>query len=283
MTAWSKKWLALALTWLIVAIPMQAPAQDKPIQSHCQVAMAGLSGDGRDYYDNFVFTRQPKEAASIASAPLPNAVSIFVVAPTDANQYRNIFRQTGSNATHPGDLTQAQSSELTSVQVSLKQTLGRDHPDDLSGKSVESRIKADTSSFVIVVGHNDKGQFRFADGTETTIDSMAQAARPDQRLIFISCEAARHLTQPNAVGARRELTYPEAFQIAKNIETYIAGIPAGLSLDAVKQRLESTETNIGVKYQVKYFLMKAACFGGTVIVVALLITLLDPCLHKDKC
>lgn len=283
MTAWPRKSLALALAWLIVALPMQAPAQDKPIQSHCQVAMAGLTGDGSDYYDNYLFTHLPKQAVGIASVPLPNAVSTFVVAPTDAKQYRNIFRPTGANAAHPQDLTQAQATELTSVQVSLKQTLGRDRPDDLSDKSVEARIKADPSSFLIVVGHNDKGQFRFADGTETTIDLMAQAARPDQRLIFISCEAARHLTQPNAVGVRRELTYPEAFQIAKSIETYIASIPAGLSLDAVKQRLESTETNIGVKYQVKYFLMQAACFGGTAIVVALLITLLDPCLHKDKC
>jgi len=29
--------------------------------------------------------------------------------------------------------------------------------------------------------------------------------------------------------------------------------------------------------------MKAACTGGAIVVVALLITLLDPCLHKDKC
>jgi hypothetical protein len=283
MIAWLKKLLALALTWLIVVLPVQTPAQNKPLQSHCQVAMAGLTGDGRDYYDNYLFTHLTEQVASIASASLPNAVSVFVVAPTDATQYRNIFRPTDTNTTHPADLTQAQASELTSVQASLKQTLGRDRPDDLSDKSVEARIKGDPSSFVIVIGHNDKGQFRFADGSETTIDLMAQAARPNQRLIFISCEAAGHLTQPNAAGAHRDLTYPEAFQIAQIMKTYIAGIPAGLSLDAVKQRLESAEATIGVKYQVKYFVMKAACFVGSAIVVALLITLLDPCLHKDKC
>ena len=283
MTAWLRKSLALALTWLLVSVPLQAPAQDKPIPSHCQVTMAGLTGDGRDYYDNFLFTHPPQQAAGVASAPLPNTVSTFIVAPTDAKEYRNIFIATSGNGTQPADLTQAQASELTSVKASLKQTLGRNRPDDLSDKSVEARIKADPASFVIVVGHNEKGEFRFADGTQTTIDVMAQSARPDQRLIFISCEAAEHLTQPNAVGARRDLTYPEAFQIAKSIETYIAGIPAGLSLDAVKQRLESTEASIGVRYQVKYFLMKAACFGGTAIAVALLITLADPCLHKDKC
>jgi len=283
MIAWPRKSLALALTWLIVALPTQAQAQEKSIQSHCQVAMASLTSDGRDYYDNYLFSHPPEQVISIARAPLPNAVSTFIVAPTDAKQYNDIFRPAGANAAHPGDLTPAQASELTSVQVSLKQTLGRDSPDDLSGKTIEAKIKTDPSSFVIVIGHNDKGMFRFVDGTETTFDLMAQAARPDQRLIFISCGAARHLTQPNAVGVRRDLTYPEAFQIARSIETYIAGIPAGLSLDAVKRQLETTETNIGTKYQVKYFLMQAACIGGTAIVVALFISLSDPCLHKDKC
>ena len=283
MTPWLRKSLAFALSWVMVALPLQVPAQDKPIPSHCQVALAGITGDGRDYYDNFVFTHAPQPAAAIASAALPNSVSTLVAAPTTASEYRNIFLPASRPGSHPADLTQAQMSELTSFQTSLKQTLGRDTPDSLADTSIEARIKADPSAFVIVVGHNDKGQFRFANGTETTIDSMAQAARPGQRLIFISCEAAKHLTQSNAVGVRRELTYPEAFQIAKNIETFIAAIPAGLSLDAVKQRLESTESSMGLKYQVKYFLMKAACTGGTLIVVALLITLLDPCLHKDKC
>jgi hypothetical protein len=283
MTVWLRKSLAVTLGWLLFAMSLPVPAQDKGIPSHCQVAMAGITGDGSDYYDNFLFTHPPKDAEVIASAALPNAVSTFVVAPTDAKEYQNIFRPTAGTTKHPADLTQAQVSELTSVQASLKQTLGRDGPDDLTDKSIEARIKADPAAFVIIVGHNDRGQFRFADGSETTIDLMAKAARPDQRVIFISCEAARHLTQPNAVGARRELTYPEAFQIAKSIETYIAGVPAGLSLDAVKLRLGNTEATVGAKYQVKYFLMKAACAGGTLIVVALLITLFDPCLHKDKC
>jgi hypothetical protein len=283
MTSWLSKTLALALSWVMVALPLHVPAQDKPIPSHCQVAMAGLTGDGRDYYDNFVFTHVPQPAAVIASASLPNSVSTLVAAPTTAAEYRNIFLPTSRSGSPPAQLTQAQVSELSSFQASLKQTLGRDHPDNLSKTSIEAQIKADRSAFVVVVGHNDKGRFRFADGTQTTIDSMAEAARPDQRLIFISCEAAKHLTQPNAVGVHRELTYPEAFQIAKNIETYIAGIPAGLSVNAVKQRLESAESSIGVKYQVKYFLMQAACTAGTLIVVALIISLLDPCLHKDKC
>lgn len=283
MIAWPRKILSLALACLIVVSPMEALGQDKPVRSHCQVALAGLSGDGSDYYDNYLFTHLPKQAESVARARLQNTVSTFVVAPINADQYRNIFHYTGRSAKHAGDLTQAQASELVALQVSLKQTLGRDHPDDLSADSVEARIKADPSSFVMVVGHNDKGQFPFANGPGTTIDLMAQAARPDQRLIFISCGAAKHLTQPNAIGTRRDLTYPEAFQIAKNIETYITSLPAGLSLDDVKHRLQSAETKIGVNYRVKYFVMKAACAGGTAIVVALLITVLDPCLHKDKC
>jgi hypothetical protein len=283
MAPWLRKSMASALTWLLIALPLHAPAQDKPVQSHCQVAMAGITGDGRDYFDNFLYTHPLQQAASIASAHLPNAVSTFVVAPTNVEQYRNIFQSSGGNSAPPGDLTQAQASELKSVQSSLKQVLGRDRPDDLTNNSFAARIKADRAAFVLVVGHNDKGRFRFADGSETAIDLIAQAARPDQRVIFISCEASSHLTQPNAAGTRRELTYPEAFQIAKSIQTYIESMPAGLSLDAVKQRLESAETNAEFKYQVKYFVMKAACAGGTAILVALFISLLDPCLHKDKC
>jgi hypothetical protein len=283
MTAWLRKSLAGGLSWLLVALPLQAPAQNKPIPSHCQVAMADITGDNGDYYDNFLYTHPPQDAASIVSAHLRNSVTTFVVAPTNAEQYRNIFKPSGSKAAHPGDLTQAQASELKTVQSSLKEVLGRDRPDDLSDNSVAARISADTAAFVLVVGHNDKGRLQFADGSETTIDLVAKAARPDQRVIFISCEAARHLTQPNAAGTRRELTYPEAFQIAKNIQTYIQDLPSGLSLDSVKQRLESSEANIGFEYQVKYFVMKAACAGGAAIVVALFISLLDPCLHKDKC
>lgn len=285
MTGWFRKSVSLVLTWFLVTLPIQAPAQDKPIQSHCNALLSGLGrgSHGDDYYDDWVFHNAPKEAATVVSTVLPNTVATFIVSPTNEEEYHKIFKPDSPTSNQTENLTQTQASELRSVKASLKDTLGRDRPDDLSGNSVAARIRAAPASFVIVVGHNDKGDFRFPDGTSTTIDSMAQAARPDQRLIFISCRAAEYLTQPNSAGARRELTYPEAFRIAKSIENQIAAIPVGLSIDGVKQRLESTEASIGVQYQVTYFLMKAACALGAAIVVALFISLADPCLHKDKC
>jgi len=281
--AWLRQSIALGLVWLLVAVPVQAPAQEKQVRSHCQVAMESLFGDGSDYFDDFVFPHVPQESASVADTHLPNAVSTFVVAPMSSEQYRNIFRSSGEGDSQNTELTQSQVSELNTVQASLKKILGRISSDDLNDKSFAARIKADPAAFVLLVGHNDKGRFRFADGSDTTIDLIAQAARPDQRVIFISCQASEHLSGPNAAGTSRELTYPEAFEIAKSIQTYIKGVPDGLSLQAVKRQLEDTEANIGFKYKVKYFLMKAACAGGTVIVVALLISLADPCLHKEKC
>jgi hypothetical protein len=86
-----------------------------------------------------------------------------------------------------------------------------------------------------------------------------------------------------AAGVSTDLTYAQAFELAARIQNVIEGNKGEISLAAVKTQLQKATSDVQFKHEIGYFIMKAACVGGTLVLVALVISALDPCQHDKNC
>jgi hypothetical protein len=77
------------------------------------------------------------------------------------------------------------------------------------------------------------------------------------------------------------LTYDRAFAIASHITDFIKNATGPVSLNEIKAETEGTTTGVGAGLAISFFIMKALCAGGALIVVGLIIHQLDPCKDKD--
>jgi hypothetical protein len=80
----------------------------------------------------------------------------------------------------------------------------------------------------------------------------------------------------------REVTYREAFDVASRISTFIKEADGLVSLTEVQTQLTKDVEGTQKKHQIAFFVMKAACTGAAIVVVALIIRELDPCKYRDK-
>ena len=286
---------SLTITLLFAFCNLQASSlQENPgsesrrIETHCNEMMSYLGKDPK-YVKRFYFAEIPPPASKVAETPLRSTVHTFVVAPTTTAEYSTIFaRESGTSSNKkPIPITAAQSDEVATIQVQLKTILKREGVDSqLNEKSVGSAIKDSQASYIILIGHNEEGWFRFLDGSRILLDEIVSSARSDQRVILLSCGSSQRMSKQSAemaAGVSADLTYAQAFELAARIQKVIESSKGEISLGAVKTQLQKATSDIQFKHEIGYFIMKAACFGGTLILVALVISALDPCHHDKNC
>jgi hypothetical protein len=266
---------------LLLAIPRRAVPQDegRSITTPCNAHLAALSETGPHAYEkHFEWAKTPSAAKEFAEKALPNTVDLIAVAPVTAEDYQTIFR----TSQKPVQVTEAQRKEIESVQNALKADFGRDEGDRAFNKADYKKVvQAKTASYVIVIGHNENGMLRLLDGNLLYLDEIVASARPEQRIILISCDSAGHVSNAQIAGTvGREVTYGEAFTIASGIMKFIRGAGRSVALSDVQAEL--AEQGVSNAQKVAFFVMKAVCAGGALIVVALIIRQLDPCNDKDS-
>src|SRR5580693_1973117 len=127
-----------------------------------------------------------KNAEEIANAAVSNAllkptIDTFLIAPTTFAEYIRIF---GANESNPQDLTMAQSAEIRRIRRQMQTDFGQAAGNrDLNSKTFSRTIANSQSSFILILGHNDEGSFRFLDGTNALLDDLVTASKPNQRMI----------------------------------------------------------------------------------------------------
>jgi hypothetical protein len=273
---------ASVLSLLLVGFPqgtLSSQEDARSITTPCNAHLASISETTPHAYEkHFEWAKTPSAATEFASKPLPNTVELIAVAPVTAQDYRAIFGH-GKTATK-ANITEAQRKELEGVQKTLRADFARDEGDRAFNKADFKRVvQAKTASFVIVIGHNEGGMLRLLDGGVLYLDEIVASARPEQRIILISCDSASRVYNTQVVGTiEREVTYDEAFGIARGIMKFIEETGGPISLSDVQAEL--AKQGVSTTHEVAFFIMKAVCFGASLIVVALIIRELDPC--KDK-
>jgi predicted protein tyrosine phosphatase len=264
--------LAIPLTATLILTSGPARGQTKkppPIYSECGWLLETFNDRNYDPLKSFTYSTPPaEEVQSFATAPQAAKSELFIVAPTSEEEIKAIYGVK--------DVSTQDSAQLPLIAASMKKSLRRSDPDrDLTRENFESRIVASSAPFIFLVGHNDRGQFRFANGKSGDLMSLTEAAmRHGKRLIVISCKTSDHLTSEASVGTQRDLTYPEAFEITRRMQAHLASLPSA-SLASLKANLEKTETAVHRKSEVKYYVVHA-CHGiAGIAAIALIISLLD--------
>jgi len=275
-----RKLTAVLLAFVILLAPsftLAGQDDEREVTIPCNARLASLSDNSPFAYEKyFEWEKAPKVADADASAKLPNTVALIAAAPVTAKDYKTIF--SGGKADGGAGVTEAQQQEIEAVHATLKAKFGKDEGDrDFSGKNYEKMLRAQSASFLIVVGHNEGGYMHLLDGGKVFLDHIAAAARPDQRVIMISCDSASYVSSPAAATINGKITYDRAFAIASHITDFIKAAKEPVALTDIKAELEENPTGVGAGLAISLFIMKALCTGGGLIVVGLLIRQLDPC------
>jgi hypothetical protein len=72
-------------------------------------------------------------------------------------------------------------------------------------------------------------------------------------------------------ATQSDLTYAEAFEVARIIQNYVASVGPQVSLETIRQTPRSAESKNAFKYKVGVFVTKAARATGEIILIALVI------------
>jgi hypothetical protein len=273
---------ALLLSFVLTfGQPSDLAAQaGRTVSTPCLAHMATLGSNTPGEYESyFAWSRTPVLAAQFAQAKLPNTVETIAEAPVTASEYRTIF----PNSKSPTDVTALQDKEIQKVKADLTQKLGKSHGDsDFNSDNFKSAVQSKKASFVIVIGHNEGGRLKMLDGHSVYLDEIVASARPDQRIILISCDSANHVSNQKVVGTiNRRVTFEEAIGIADRISNFIKGAGDTVSLSDVQSRLTKDES-LTKTQKVAFFIMKSVCMSAGIILVAILIYELDPCHDKTS-
>ena len=275
-----RKLIVVLLSFIILIMPgyfLAGQTERQEVTTPCNAHLASLSDNSPHAYEKyFEWTTTPRVAVDVANAKLPNTVDVIAVAPVTAKDYTTIFPHDDKDAIQT--VTQAQQTEIEAVQSTLKATFGKDQGDrDFNDKNYKQILQTKSSSFLIVIGHNEHGMMHMLDGTTLYLDEIATAGRPDQRVILISCDSADYVSSENAAAINGKLTYEQAFQIADHLSNFIKAAGGPVSLTQIKKELTRTVDEAGTGYKVSLFIVKVACGVGAAIAVGLIIRAADPC------
>src|SRR5581483_2439674 len=142
-------------------------------------------------------------------------------------------------------------------------------------KAFTDALENASDNFIVIVGHNDRGRFRFPDGTYKELPVLAQmAVQAHKRVIFISCNTKGVL--PGVPGTAGLLTYDEALHVADHLRGAIgqrqrAG--RSLSLSDVTQFIQGDLDQAQGQYKsrghVYYIVCTAGAVGGILVLNSL--------------
>ena len=274
---------AILLSAALLFEPAFAQQSEGNITTPCNAHLGSLTDTAPHAYEKyFEWAKVPEAAAKFANERLPNTVETIAIAPVTPDEYNAIFGSGKDKAAQ--SLTEAQQKEIETVQETLKEKFHKDHGDrDFDEKGYKKVLQDEASSFVIVIGHNEHGMLRLLDGNLVFLDDIVAGARPNQRVILISRDSAKHTSNKElAATINREVTYDEAFEIAGRVSTFIKGAGGPVSLVEIQSQLTKDAESTQTKHKIAFFVMKAVCGIGTAIVVALIIRALDPCKDGDS-
>jgi hypothetical protein len=140
---------------------------------------------------------------------------VYAAIPTDEKEFRGVFGVNPSIA----ELGQAQAARNLLKTNNIKTTLGEDV--DFSRFLAQS-----PSKLISVIGHNEGGLLRIAEGVSVRLSDMVKACEEAAKLcVFFSCRAQdyfRTFKASNGLGARFDLTFREASQAVVQLDGYIA-------------------------------------------------------------
>lgn len=218
-------------------------------------------------------------------------VEAHLAIPSTPLQYQAVF---GSRPTAHA------TNEMRKAASEAEGQFGLSTPDVfLSSKTFADVVKATSAQYFVVVGHNANGEFTFLDGSRKPIREMIQDVAEHGKVpIFVSCKAKQVIEQSKgstpsgegmdksgalpmttevtarAAGTAGMLTLSQGVLIAKAITVFIQK-NGSASPAQVARMLERLEVASSRRLQVRLYVQRGSVLGGSLIVVAIVVYLLQ--------
>jgi hypothetical protein len=153
---------------------------------------------------------------------------------------------------------------------------------DVTAENFDEKVKAVQGAFIILIGHNDNGNFVFVNGSKRDISDLANTCGASGKLcIFIACRSQESILAGAALGLRHEVTFAEGTEIAKTVMAVLTRNAAtGMSAEELTNYLRQTERKAHFRYQTKYLIFKGCGAALGLMVIALVSYGFDDCKGK---
>jgi len=241
------------------------------IRSQCDLHLSYL-GDKYDVTEVIGFTTPPASALVEASRGLPSAVNTVVIAPTNVDEYNKMF---------PTSATSGNVEEIRDIAGRLQQ-MSLAAASDWNRDNFEARLKQSKASYIILVGHNDGGNFIFNNGSNLLLaDMVVTASEQKKRLIVLSCRAKNYVPK-GTPATSGEISYPEALVIADKVSKFIESRNGDTSLSEINSQLTPIEDQATQHFKWKYIIVAGCKAAVSGVAIALLVYALSDDDKKKK-
>lgn len=216
----------------------------------------------------FLFASSPRAVEADVSKPEEPSVSILFALPQSDKEYQLIFPDKPLNS--------ARRQEIASTNTFIGERLPElKDPARVTSESFDKWLDNAPGHFVIVVGHNNNGDFVFPDGSHYSLQGISEeCAARQKRPVLISCQARKRLPPRSraAYATNRDVTMREGAELAvltANILTSRGDRP--ISLADFKTAIEKVDLSTGRKHAVAFVALHAchalagAAFAGLII------------------
>ncbi|MEV6715885.1 hypothetical protein AB0M48_28030 [Lentzea sp. NPDC051208] len=152
----------------------------------------------------------------------------YASAPRSADEYHNIFGKQTENPREIEDvLRRTESSGFTIPLATRTKTAAQKVLDDFAQQE---------SGYMILIGHNDKGMFRFPD---TSSFDLRSVSNPKATLVVISCESYLYASR-TSIGVPSELIYEVAYSTQAKFVARINAATPPVSRSAAQTMLDES-------------------------------------------
>ena len=222
-----------------------------------------------------VFAAPPAGFLSEARRKYPNTVSLLFHLPLDTADYQAVFGTRKS-------ISPIVTKELREAQDGLGRLGIGDPRRDVTSENFDTEVKSVPGAFVILVGHNENGEFVFVNGSRRGLADLANGCRAAQRFcIFVSCRSQEFLSASGAIGLKHEVSFNEGIYIARQLTAAIdSEATKELSATNVASKLRDIEKKAHFRFQTRYLILKGCGTAVGLMVIALVLYELDDCKGK---
>jgi prepilin-type processing-associated H-X9-DG protein len=202
--------------------------------------------------------RHSASAASQAKVEREATSAIMSQVPMSQGDFRAVFYLERNLSA--GELAEIESLQRFSTARGIDVV-----PTVKSNGGFASYLEKEGAANVIVVGHNDKGNFVFLDGSRTHLWSLTEECEKARKnCIFVSCRSSSVLER-GVVGVKRDLTLEEGIYIADRLQAWLKEQKGSVTVEQMAAQMSSIETKAYLKYHVSFIVMKSCLPGAGVV------------------
>lgn len=223
---------------------------------------------GRGHLVRLAITDIPPAEAEWVVGPVEPTARLFLHVPTKAMEFE---------ATMGRKPTASDQAELRRAARQVDNLAGFIVDRSAPEGELRSNFEKYGENIFIFVGHNDKGRFRFLNGTSRPMREVVGGCMAAQKAcVFLACHSSTYTQDGPAIGVSDRLNFVEALHVAAALGKQLSAKGGKrASMADVRDWLSGVTLTAARRTRVMNVALRASEVGGAAFLVALLVEALD--------